>query len=72
MGTRTSPRLVWRFPQVGRVLEHDVAKGLGDVAAGSLAVTTVLGWLPDVAAALAIIWTLIRIYEWVENRWFKK
>lgn len=46
-------------------------KDFGDVMAGAGAFGTVLGYLPDVAAALAIIWTLIRIYEWARVRIFK-
>lgn len=34
-----------------------------DAAAATSAVATLLGWLPPIAAALTIIWTIIRIYE---------
>jgi hypothetical protein len=47
-------------------------KDIGDVAAASGAVGSFLGWLPEIAALLAIIWSLIRIYEWARVRIFKK
>jgi hypothetical protein len=34
-----------------------------DAAAAGIAVTTVLGWLPAIAAAFTIVWTAIRIWE---------
>ena len=34
-----------------------------DVAAISTGFASLIGWLPAVAAALTVIWTLIRIYE---------
>jgi|TARA_B100000902_G_scaffold338811_1_gene340599 hypothetical protein len=34
-----------------------------DVVAVSATTGSVLGWLPPLAAALTIVWTLIRIYE---------
>ena len=46
-------------------------KDMGDLAAGAGAIGSVLGWLPEIAALLAIIWTLIRIYEWARVRIFK-
>lgn len=45
-------------------------KDAGDVAAAGGAVGSYLSYLPEVAAILAIIWTLIRIYEWAETRFF--
>lgn len=47
-------------------------KDAGDVAAAGGAVGSYLSWLPEVAALLAIIWTLIRIYEWGEARFCGK
>lgn len=43
-------------------------KDMGDIAAGGAAVGSYVSWLPEIAAALAIVWTLIRIYEWAEAR----
>lgn len=47
------------------------AKDVGDTVAGLGAFGAVLGWLPEVAAFLAIVWTLIRIYEWARVRIWK-
>ncbi len=38
-------------------------KQAADVVAVGTVGATLLGWLPAAAAALTIIWTLIRIYE---------
>lgn len=43
-------------------------KAAGDVIATTLTLATVFKWLPAVAAFLTIIWTGMRIYEWVESR----
>ena len=45
-------------------------KDLGDLAAGSTVLGSVFGYLPEIAAVLAIIWTGIRIYEWARVRIF--
>jgi hypothetical protein len=42
---------------------------VGDAAAGGIALATVLKWLPEVAAALSVIWMIMRIYDWIEGRW---
>lgn len=34
-----------------------------DIASLAIAGGTVIGWLPSIAAALSIIWTLMRMYE---------
>lgn len=46
-------------------------KDVGDAFAGLGALGAVVGWLPEIAAFLAIVWTLIRIYEWARVRIFK-
>lgn len=46
-------------------------KDAGDIAAVTGAFASVTGNLPEIAAFLAIIWTLIRIYEWCRFRIFK-
>lgn len=46
-------------------------RDLGDAAAGIGAFATVLGYLPEIAAVLAIIWTVIRIFEWARVRVLK-
>jgi hypothetical protein len=51
-----------------------VAKGVGDAAAVSVTLATMLEWLPALAALFTIIWTAIRIYEtrtvqgWLKRR----
>lgn len=39
-----------------------------DIVAAGTAVGVVMSWLPDIAALLAIIWTAIRIGEWVYEK----
>lgn len=41
--------------------EH--AKHVIDAAAITTVVATLMQWLPPIAAALTIVWTLIRIWE---------
>lgn len=48
-------------------MNHDV-KNLADLAAAGTAVGTLAGWLPNVAALFTIVWTGIRIYEWLRKR----
>lgn len=45
-------------------------KDVGDTVAVFGAVGSLFQWLPEIAAFLAIIWTLIRIYEWARVRLF--
>ena len=40
---------------------------VGDIVSLGVVVGVVQQWLPALASLLAIIWTAIRIYEWV--RW---
>ena len=53
---------------------EEQAKVAVDVAAVTTTVSTLMGWLPAVAAALSIVWTVIRILEtdtvkgWFSNR----
>jgi hypothetical protein len=40
-------------------------KNAGDAAALTTALATFVGWLPAIAAALSIVWTIMRIVsEW--------
>jgi hypothetical protein len=42
---------------------------------GSLSVTvvTLISWLPHIAAGLAVVWWILRIYgQWLENKKVKK
>lgn len=49
-----------------------MVENAADVAAGAIGVAALVKWLPPAAAFLTVVWTAIRIYEWVESRWFKK
>lgn len=42
---------------------HESAKHTVDAVAGATVVVTWLDYLPDIAAALSIVWFLIRIWE---------
>ena len=46
-------------------------KNLGDVAAGATGFAAFLSWLPEIAAALTIVWYLGRIAG-VVKRWFSE
>ena len=50
-------------------MEHltESIKGVVDTLSIGTVVATLIGWLPSIAAALSIIWTLIRIYEWAKT-----
>lgn len=41
----------------------ETLKPVGDVISLGMVAATLVGWLPSVAAVLAIVWTSIRIYE---------
>jgi hypothetical protein len=41
----------------------DHAKHAADAVSVGTALATLAGWLPHMAAAASLIWTLIRIYE---------
>ena len=42
---------------------QEEAKAVVDVVAVTTTVSCLMGWLPAVAAALSIVWTVIRILE---------
>jgi hypothetical protein len=42
---------------------QEEAKVAVDALAVTTTVSTLMGWIPAVAAALSIIWTIIRIFE---------
>jgi hypothetical protein len=42
---------------------QEEAKAVVDVVAVTTTVSTLMGWLPAVAAALSIVWTVVRIFE---------
>ncbi|WP_422023339.1 hypothetical protein [Pyruvatibacter mobilis] len=43
-----------------------------DVASGGITLAAWLGWLPHIATILTIIWMLLRLYDWVEERFLSK
>ena len=43
-------------------------KDVGDLAAVGAAAGAWASFLPDIAAVFAIIWTGIRIYDWVQGK----
>jgi hypothetical protein len=47
-------------------------KGVGDVAAASVTVLTVLKVLPAVAAGFAIVWYSVGLYEKITGRQFSE
>lgn len=53
------------------ILDHlgDGAKHLLDLLSISIAVGTLVNFLPSLAALLTIVWTGLRIYDWVEAKW---
>jgi len=53
------------------LLDHlgDGAKHLLDFLSISVAVGTLVSLLPSIAALLTIVWTGLRIYDWIEARW---
>lgn len=44
------------------------ANMIGNISSVTVAITTLVGWLPPIAAALSIIWTVIQIVVWYKNR----
>jgi hypothetical protein len=48
------------------------ARNLTDaVFLGGIPLATLLSWLPHVAAAVSIVYGLLRIYDWFEQRRMK-
>lgn len=46
----------------------DNHKHLMDTGAAIIAGVSLVGWLPSIAAALSIVWTAMRIYDWVQAK----
>lgn len=56
-----------------RHAEGEPFKTVADVAAGSITLGALLGYLPAAAAAVTIIYTVLRIYETeTVRRWLKR
>lgn len=47
-------------------------KDILDVTSIGTALGAFMAWLPEIACLLAIVWSLIRIYEWARVRIFGK
>lgn len=43
-----------------------------DVVSAAAIATSLMGWLPPVAAILGIIWYVMQIWTWVEKRFAQK
>lgn len=53
------------------VQEH--TKNIADALSVGTVIATIAGWLPAIAAALSILWTVIRIFETeTVKRWLRK
>jgi hypothetical protein len=50
------------------IINTETVKHTGDGLAAFVTIASVVEWLPPLAALLTIIWTALRIYEWVEGR----
>lgn len=50
---------------------QEPAKTTVDVLAGSVALASLVKWLPPLAALLTVFWTCLRIYDWFEGRFRK-
>lgn len=44
-------------------MDHSVFNWTGNVAAAGAIGATLLGWIPSIAAVVALIWYVIQIYE---------
>jgi hypothetical protein len=55
-----------QFFHGGQGMEH--VKAVCDGISIGVVLTTLVGWLPALAALVSIIWGCLRIYEWFENR----
>ena len=49
-------------------MSHFNLKEMLDVGSLGVAISTIFGWLPSVAALLTIVWYLIRLYEWYKGK----
>ena len=50
----------------------ETAKQAADVVAASVMGLTIVKWLPPLAALFTIVWTGVRLFEWIEKRFFGK
>jgi uncharacterized protein YabN with tetrapyrrole methylase and pyrophosphatase domain len=52
--------------------QDNLIEDVGDVVFATIAIATVLKWLPPTATALTIVWMGMRIFDWIEARFSKK
>ena len=52
-------------------MDHET-KNAVDVLAGAVGLATLLNWLPAIASAMTIVWTLMRMWEWVRDKRWRK
>jgi hypothetical protein len=43
----------------------EAVRHIGDAVSFTLVCATLASWLPSIAAGLSIIWTALRIYDWI-------
>lgn len=51
--------------------ENAVRHAVDTISAAAI-LSSLMGWLPAVAAILGIVWYLLQIYGWFEKRFAKK
>jgi len=50
-------------------MSHELLRDIGDASAATVAVVTLVKWLPPLAALFTLVWTGIRIYDYFEKRY---
>jgi hypothetical protein len=50
---------------------HTPVQNVLDAAAGVTMIASLAQWLPPMAALFTVIWTALRIYEWVKDKKWK-
>lgn len=46
----------------------EAIRHIGDAVSIGVVCATLASWLPSVAAALSIVWTVLRIYDWFRSQ----
>lgn len=57
---------------VATKMDPEHAKNVGDVTAATVGILALANWLPPIAAGLTIVYTVMRIVEWVVNKSWKR
>jgi hypothetical protein len=50
-------------------MNHDTINTVCNVGAISVAFSALVGWLPNIAAGLSVIWLFIQIYEYFKKKY---